>query len=67
MDVGSCGLSRDGSQQASYGILEWKDKHWQGTIRRITYDIEIVIQQIHACGMPYAPFHSNKLQEALYD
>jgi predicted phosphodiesterase len=66
-DVGSCGIPRDEDRRASYGILTW-DEHqgWQAEIHRVPYDIEAVIRQIRASGMPNPEKRVKVLVEARY-
>jgi putative phosphoesterase len=66
VDVGSCGLPRDGDLRASYAILTWKDNNWQAEHRRISYDIQAVIHQLHNCGIPNLEKRIKVLTEARY-
>ncbi|WP_297159776.1 metallophosphoesterase family protein [Thermogemmatispora sp.] len=66
LDVASCGLPRDGDQRAAYGILSWQGSDWEGEIRRVPYDLEAVIAQIRASGMPYPERRIKILREAHY-
>ncbi|HLX56688.1 MAG TPA: metallophosphoesterase family protein [Ktedonobacteraceae bacterium] len=66
VDVGSCGLPRDEDHRASYAILSRQDQRWQAEIRRVPYDLQSVVKQIKACGMPNPEKRIKVLQEARY-
>ncbi len=66
VDVGSCGIPRDEDHRASYAILDWQDDDWQAEIRRIHYDVEAVVKQLKACGMPNPEKRVKVLLEARY-
>lgn len=66
VDVGSCGLPRDGDLRASYAILTWQDTFWQAEHRRVTYDVQAVIHQLHTCGIPNLEKRIKVLTEAKY-
>ncbi len=66
VDVGSCGLPRDGDLRASYAILTWQDTTWQAEHRRIEYDIEAVIKQLQTSGIPAVEKRIKVLTEAKY-
>ncbi|MBE3560509.1 MAG: metallophosphoesterase family protein [Ktedonobacteraceae bacterium] len=66
VDVGSCGLPRDGDLRASYAILTWRDGNWQAEHRRVPYDVEKVVQQIKESGMPNVEKRIKVLTEAKY-
>lgn len=66
VDVGSCGLPRDGDLRASYGILTWREQEWQAEHRRVAYDVRAVVQQLRACGIPHAEKRIKVLTEAKY-
>jgi predicted phosphodiesterase len=66
-DVGSCGIPRDEDHRASYGILTWDEQNgWQAEIHRVPYDVEAVIRQIRASGMPNPEKRVKVLVEARY-
>jgi putative phosphoesterase len=44
MNIGSVGLPFDGMTKASYGIVEVEDDGFETSIRRISYDIEKVVE-----------------------
>ena len=67
VDVGSCGLPRDGDLRASYAILTWQDNTWQAEHRRVNYDIEAVIYQLNSCGIPNLEKRIKVLTEASID
>ncbi len=66
VDVGSCGLPRDGDIRASYAILTWQDNIWQAEHRRVKYDINTTVKQLRQCGMPYAEKRVKVLTMAKY-
>lgn len=65
-DVGSCGIPRDEDLRAAYGILSWQDNGWEAEIRRVEYDVRVVVKQIKASGMPNAEKRIKTLLEARY-
>jgi putative phosphoesterase len=66
VDVGSCGLPRDGDTRASYAIVSWQDNRWQAEHRRVAYNIKEVVKQLKNCGMPNADKRAKILIEAKY-
>ena len=66
VDVGSCGLPRDGDIRASYAILSWQEQGWQAQHRRIGYDIKAVVKQIKQSTMPTAEKRIKVLTTAKY-
>jgi predicted phosphodiesterase len=71
-DVGSCGLPRDEDLRAAYGILSWHasrdggDGAWEAEIRRVVYDVQMVVKQIKSSGMPNVEKRVKTLLEARY-
>jgi predicted phosphodiesterase len=65
-DVASCGAPRDEDRRAAYGILTWQNDCWEAEIRRVHYDLPVVIKQIKSSGMPNAEKRIKLLQEAHY-
>ncbi len=43
INPGSCGLPLDFNTSASYAILEWKDKTYTGTLKRVAYDMKATL------------------------
>lgn len=66
VDVGSCGLPRDEDHRAAYAILDWQDNGWQAEIRRVPYDVQEVVKQLKASGIPNAEKRIKVLLEARY-
>ncbi len=66
VDAGSCGLPRDEDIRASYVILSWQDNAWQAEHRRVSYDIQAVIEQIKQSTMPTADKRIKVLTTAKY-
>ena len=66
VDVGSCGLPRDGDLRASYAILTWHNNTWQAEHRRVTYDVKAVVHQLNNCGIPNLDKRIKILTEARY-
>ncbi len=66
VDVGSCGIPRDEDLRAAYGILSWQNNSWRAEIRRVEYDVQAVVKQIKASGMPNAEKRIKTLVEARY-
>ncbi|HEU0000629.1 MAG TPA: metallophosphoesterase family protein [Ktedonobacteraceae bacterium] len=66
VDVGSCGLPRDEDHRAAYALLEWQDRSWQADIRRVPYDVQEVVKQLKACGIPNPEKRTRVLLEARY-
>lgn len=68
-DVGSCGIPRDEDLRAAYGILSWQDAEngcWEAEIRRVVYDVQVVVKQIKSSGMPNVEKRVKTLLEARY-
>jgi predicted phosphodiesterase len=65
-DVGSCGLPRDEDTRASYAILSWQDHEWRAEIRRVEYDLSIVVKQLQESGIPHVDKRIKILTEARY-
>jgi putative phosphoesterase len=66
VDVGSCGLPRDGDLRASYAILTWQDNTWHAEHRRVNYDVKAVVQLLNNCGIPNVEKRIKILTEARY-
>lgn len=66
VDVGSCGLPRDGDLRASYAILTWQDNIWHAEHRRVNYDVKAVVQLLNNCGIPNVEKRIKILTEARY-
>ena len=66
VDVGSCGLPRDDDHRASYAIINWQENAWEAEIHRVVYDVQAVVKQIKASGMPNPEKRVKVLLEARY-
>ncbi len=66
VDVGSCGLPRDGDLRASYAILTWQTDTWQAEHRRVQYDVKAVVKQLQDSGIPAVEKRIKVLTEAKY-
>lgn len=66
VDAGSCGLPRDGDLRASYAILTWRRRTWQVEHRRVTYNVNMVVQQLRNSGIPTVEKRIKILTEAKY-
>ncbi len=66
VDVGSCGLPRDGDMRASYAILSWQGDTWRAEHRRVTYDVNATVKQLKQCGMPHFEKRVKVLLAAAY-
>ena len=66
VDVGSCGLPRDGDVRASYAILTWQDNTWRAEHRRVPYDVNATVKQLKQCGMPHFEKRLKVLVSATY-
>jgi predicted phosphodiesterase len=66
VDVASAGFPRDGDQRAAWAELHHEDSAWEAELHRVPYDIEAVIAQLLASGMPRAEKRAKVLREARY-
>ena len=66
VDVGSCGLPRDGDIRASYAILSWQDGAWHVEHRRVTYDVNATVKQLKQSGIPHFEKRIKVLLSAAY-
>jgi predicted phosphodiesterase len=66
VDVGSCGLPRDGDTRASYAILTWQGNTWQAQHRRVTYDVNATVKQLKQAGIPHFEKRIKVLLSATY-
>lgn len=66
VDVGSCGLPRDQDTRAAYAILSWQNDTWHAEERRVSYDINAVIQQLRESGIPHVEKRIKILTSARY-
>ncbi len=62
--VGSVGFPFDGDQRAAYAVLDNKSGSWQIEHRRVAYDHESVIQDIHDKEMPLAEEIARRIEAA---
>ncbi|MEP7198392.1 MAG: metallophosphoesterase family protein [Chloroflexota bacterium] len=65
-DIASVGLPRDGDTRAAYGIAAWTRNGWQLEHRRVAYDVEAVVADMRASGMPNAEEKIQILRSASY-
>lgn len=54
VNAGSIGLPFDGDNRASYAIIDIEKENISAQIRRVSYDVEAVIQIARERSMPYA-------------
>lgn len=66
VDVGSCGLPRDGDIRAAYAILTWNGKSWEAQHRRVTYDVNATVKQLKQSGIPHSEKRIKVLLSATY-
>ena len=50
VNAGAVGMSFDGIQQASFALLDWKDKRWHAQIIRVDYDHDATEQAFFDTG-----------------
>jgi predicted phosphodiesterase len=66
-DIASAGLPRDGDPRAAYGIAEWTAPDgWRLNHRRVAYDVDAVVADMRASGMPDAEKQIEILKSARY-
>lgn len=66
VDVGSCGLPRDGDTRASYAIVSSQEQEWSAEHRRVAYNLKEVVKQLRNSGMPGVEKRIKILTEAKY-
>jgi hypothetical protein len=66
VDVGSCGLPRDGDIRASYAILSWQNDTWHAEHRRVTYDVNATVKQLKQSSIPHFEKRVKTLLAATY-
>jgi len=66
VDVGSCGLPRDGDTRASYAIVSSQGQEWSAEHRRVPYNLKEVVKQLRNSGMPGVEKRIKILTEAKY-
>jgi putative phosphoesterase len=64
MNIGSVGLPFDGITKSSYGLVEIKDGHLQTSIRRVSYELENVVELYHEVKYPNAEMMSKVIRTA---
>ena len=64
MNIGSVGLPFDGIPKASYGLVEVKEGNLQTSIRRVSYEIEKVMNLYQEKGYPNAEMMINVIRNA---
>jgi predicted phosphodiesterase len=64
--VASAGLPKDGDPRASYAILTQRSGGWEVKHRRVAFDVEAVVKDIRASGMPKPAKRIKVLRRARY-
>jgi diadenosine tetraphosphatase ApaH/serine/threonine PP2A family protein phosphatase len=64
--IGAVGFPFDGDPRAAYALAHWDGATWTLEHRRVAYDVDRVIAQIHATGMPDADIYARRLRDALW-
>jgi predicted phosphodiesterase len=65
VDTGSAGFPRDGDRRAAWAEV-WHDGIWQARHHRVPYDMDAVLADMAAGGMPNAEKRMKVLREARY-
>jgi predicted phosphodiesterase len=65
VDTGSAGFPRDGDRRAAWAEA-WHDGIWQARHHRVAYDMNAVLADMAASGMPNAEKRMKVLREARY-
>ncbi len=52
VNVSSAGLPKDGDARAAYAILTQRSGGWEVKHRRVAFDVEGVVKELEASGMP---------------
>lgn len=50
INVGSVGMSLDGTPEAKYGVATWENGHWQMTFRLVSYNVKQLMQAFEQSG-----------------
>jgi predicted phosphodiesterase len=66
VDVASAGFPRDGDRRAAWGELRHEGNGWEATLHRVPYDVEAVVADLLASGMPRAEKRAKILLDARY-
>jgi predicted phosphodiesterase len=66
VDVASAGFPRDGDQRAAWAEVRHEGSSWEATIHRVAYDLDAVVRDMLASGMPRAEKRARVLREARY-
>jgi predicted phosphodiesterase len=66
VDVASAGFPRDGDRRAAWAELEHDGDRWTARHHRVPYDVDAVITDLLASGMPRAEKRANILRDARY-
>ncbi len=66
VDVASAGFPRDGDARAAWAELRHDGRGWEAVLHRVPYDIEAVVADLLASGMPRAAKRARVLRAASY-
>ena len=60
--IGATGFPFDRDQRAAYAIVTWDGTAWRVAHRRVDYDVQAVIDDLHDSGAPFADLAAGRLQ-----
>ncbi len=63
VNAGSVGAPGDGNVRAGYALLTWDGESWSAELRRVPYDVEAVIADAAAVGLPDVEGKARRLRE----
>ena len=63
--IGATGFPFDRDQRAAYAIVTWDGTAWQVAHRRVDYDVQPVIDELHDSGAPFADLAAGRLRYAV--
>jgi predicted phosphodiesterase len=66
VSIGAVGFPFDGDPRAAYGLAHWEGGAWRIEHIRVSYDHEIVANELKGTDAPFAGFASERLRQARF-
>jgi protein phosphatase len=63
--IGATGFPFDRDQRAAYAIVTWDGTTWRVAHRRVVYDVQAVIDDLHGSGAPFTDLAAGRLRYAM--
>jgi predicted phosphodiesterase len=63
--IGATGFPFDGDQRAAYAIVTWDGDAWRVAHRRVSYDVQSVIDDLRGSGAPFTDLAAGRLRYAM--